>query len=53
MGVRSLLKVRQPGHGSKFEGRVKAAISEARVKVFPSKSVPESSMVNSKKVKVG
>lgn len=33
---RSLFKVRQPGHGEKFEKRVKRAIASAKRKKFPS-----------------
>ena len=36
MKLRSMFKVRQPGNGSRFEGRVKSAIASARAKVFPS-----------------
>jgi hypothetical protein len=35
-GFRSLFKVRQPGHGEKFEARVKSAIASARKMTFPS-----------------
>jgi hypothetical protein len=43
MGFKSLFKVRQPGHGSVFEGRVKGAIASARAKTFPKKDNSQNS----------
>ena len=43
MGFKSLFKVRQPGHGSKFEGSVKSAIAKARAVKFPSTDRSENS----------
>jgi hypothetical protein len=37
MGFRSLFKVRRPGNGAGFEGRVTSATKSARAKKFPSK----------------
>ena len=37
MGFRDLFKVRKPGNGKGFEGRVASATKTARAKKFPAK----------------
>lgn len=36
MGLKSLFKVRKPGHGSKWEAKAKAANKSAMARKFPS-----------------
>jgi hypothetical protein len=48
-GFKSLFKIRQPGHGEKFENRVSAAIASARAKIFPSKGYAPNSGGKEKK----
>ncbi len=43
MGFKKLFKVRKPGNGSAFEGRVSAAIKESKARKFPSEDNSQNS----------